>query len=53
MSISGWLFIKFNNAFAFLDPEAPNLSILCIDDLEYMATLNYVLYYFNLYNHQN
>ena len=25
--------------------------IFCMDDLEYMATLNYVLFYFHYYNH--
>ena len=28
LSISGWLFIKFNNAFVFPDPEPPIISIL-------------------------
>ena len=45
------LFIKFNNAFVFSDSEPPIINILY--DLEYMATLNYVLFCFHLYNHQN
>ena len=28
LSITGWLFIKFNNAFVFPDPEPPIISIL-------------------------
>ena len=28
LSISGWLFIKFNNAFVFSDPKRPIISIL-------------------------
>ena len=28
LSISGWLFIKFNNAFVFPDPEPPIINIL-------------------------
>ena len=27
LAISGWLFIKFNNAFVFLDPEPPIINI--------------------------
>ena len=36
LSICGWLFIKFNNTFVFLNP-APQLLILYTNDLEYMA----------------
>ena len=28
LSISGWLFTKFNNAFVFPDPEPPIINIL-------------------------
>ena len=28
LSMSGWFFIKFNNAFVFQDPEPPTISIL-------------------------
>ena len=28
LSISGWLLIKFNNAFVFPDPEPPIINIL-------------------------
>ena len=28
LPISGWLFIEFNNAFVFSDPEPPIISIL-------------------------
>ena len=28
LSISGWLFIKFNNAFVFPDPEPPIIGYL-------------------------
>ena len=28
LSISGWLFIKVNNAFVFSDPEPPIINIL-------------------------
>ena len=44
--------MKFNNAFVFPDPKPPFL-IFCMDDLEYAATLDYNLFFFNCYNHQN
>ena len=50
--MSGQLFIKFNNAFVFPGPEPP-IKIFFMDDLEYMAILNYVLFYFHLYNYQS
>ena len=28
LSLSGWLFIKFNNAFVFLEPEPPIINTL-------------------------
>ena len=46
------MFIKFNSVFVF---QIQNLLLLvfCMDDVEYTATLNYVLFYFHLHNHQN
>ena len=44
--MSGWLSIKFNNAFVFPDPELPINNILYRWS-EYMATLDYVLFYFH------
>ena len=29
------------------------LLVFCMDDLEYMATLNYIAFYFHSHNHQN
>ena len=36
--MSGCFTIKFNNKFAFSDPE----PLFCMDDLEYMASFHYV-----------
>ena len=44
LSISGWLSIKFNNAFVFPNPEPPIISIL---------KLYFVTFMFYLHNHQN
>ena len=39
--MSGWFSIKFNSAFVFPDPEPPIISILYMDDLEYIANFYY------------
>ena len=43
LSICGWLFTKFSNAFVFPNPEEPRTINILMDDLEYMVTLHYAV----------
>ena len=42
-----------NSMHLFFQIQKLLLLVFCMDDLEYMATLNYILFCFHLHDHQN